>query len=1556
MARIGLAIAGGIIGGIIGGPMGAELGFSLGNLAGSILFPPKLPTNYGPRLNDKQVTSSASGEPIPFGYGGFRIAGNIIWSQQIQEITTTQSQSAKGGPSSSSVTYTYTATFAIAFCQGPATITRLWADSKLIYDTTSKTAVTLDTGIKDAGGVSHTVKYTPTVYSGTATQMPDPTIQSFLGAGLTPAYRDLVYAVFNDLPLADFGNRIPTIRAEISTGNVLSYVKDAYPANSLSANAWTFSLVDPINRIGYFIDSVGANIMAVDLAAVSSQPLSTWQANTVFSKGQQILDSNGNVQYVSFVAGDSKSGALAPTWATTDGVLTTDNHVTWIKIGVGPNAVTVLRKGAFTFKLSGWTLNGSINSGAPLSMCVDTSGYIWGQANLTNISTGATGFYPVKWDPNTFQAIAVFSQNWGGQLVNTMNSVKLNGRDYVYIVTAENFSPGSYLWKIDAKALTGNFGFWRTQPEFTAGSFIGYPTIDPATGICYLIEFQNLATPLFWYISKIDLKNAPVNGRWQSTVFTFNAAGSASWGVGSGSWFDSTDNTLIVYNGWGPGGSYGNNHVLWKIDPVSGNIITNTSLSGNAFGSLLGLVYLSQAYTGRVPSDNILKLFAADNKSIAYYSTADLSLQNTVALVNWEPNLGTGTETVIDGFAYDDATESALMTPGSYQPIPLRFYFNRQAVQSQTLDTIVSDILQRCGVVVSNIDVSALSGINCKGYCVTRTSDAKAAVQPLALAYFFDLVETGFKIKAVLRGQSASVNIPETDLGLSDDKFKLVETIAQQQDIPKTVSVEYQDPALNYQQGKQLRYRHSRVKKTKNQDIIMLPITLNGDDAAQIADKYLTMLWAERNMYDFKLWGYKYLTIDPTDVVQFTYNGLPFQARIVKTTIGQNKILEISGVSEDARNYLSTLTGASTQGFDTGSLKIAGATLLFILDTPLLQDIDANGTNTGFYYLMSSPTLGSWPGGALYQSTDGGNTFGQIDSDFTEAVYGVVPVSIADAAFSNGVLHPFSWDTITTINVRLAQGTLSSTTELAVLNGANAFILGNEVMQFQNATLNSDGTYTLSKLLRGVRGTEYACHYHKAGETFILLNASTRRIQQSSAVIGLLRYYKAVTLGQSQSSASVIQDALQGNDLKPYAPAQFTGSYDGGNNINTSWVRRTRVGGAWLGGTPTVPMSEQSESYDLDVMWLNNNGQKRQHYTSTPASGLVQTFFDPIGNTYYLQIAPFTMTWDDGTVASYLGRRINVSSSSSTGPRFVSVFDQFRQGDAGGAAGIVYSVQDTSFTGNPRPDQAGANLVNNYLIGVIPAFVQGAPLTFYISGGGGDAAVRTYSGLNTPTVSYTSSQQTADWGRLSNSFGAPGFVRMRVYQNSATVGRGFGTDNPSVGKGGPAVSGGSDATSILGVPITGTPADGDILQYNSVAGAWQIVGPLLKSQTITKTTASLANGSAESGSISVACKSFILIMSSADRSARIQLYDTAANQSADSGRPANFPPDALTQNGIMADHLLTAGGAETYNCSPPLICTNHDTPRAQTIYYQVTNNSGSTSTVTVTLTIIPIEL
>lgn len=201
MATMVLQYAGSAIGGLLGGPVGMMIGRAAGALAGSLidsrLFGTQGRDAKGPRLDDLRVMSSSEGAPIPAMWGRARLSGQVIWATDFEEdITTTEQDSGgKGGDTGSEITeYSYFANFAVGLCQGEITsLGRVWADGK-----------DLDLS-----------RITWRLYTGSETQTPDSLIIAYQGAEDAPAYRGLAYVVFERLPLAKFGNRIPQLSFEI---------------------------------------------------------------------------------------------------------------------------------------------------------------------------------------------------------------------------------------------------------------------------------------------------------------------------------------------------------------------------------------------------------------------------------------------------------------------------------------------------------------------------------------------------------------------------------------------------------------------------------------------------------------------------------------------------------------------------------------------------------------------------------------------------------------------------------------------------------------------------------------------------------------------------------------------------------------------------------------------------------------------------------------------------------------------------------------------------------------------------------------------------------------------------------------------------------------------------------------------------------------------------------------------------------------------------------------------------------------------------------------------
>jgi hypothetical protein len=205
MTQLILSAAGTVAGAAGRAGVGTLLSRSLAATAASyaagaaerLLFGPRKRTVEGPRLDAFPLQSSTEGAPIARVFGRARIAGQLIWAANFKEtLSETTETSGKGGRLAASKTtvreYLYSLSFAVGLCEGPIDrVARVFADGKP-FDL---------------------AKYNVRIHRGGDDQTPDDVIAAIEGAA--PAYRGMAYAVFEDLPLKEFGNRIPQLHFEI---------------------------------------------------------------------------------------------------------------------------------------------------------------------------------------------------------------------------------------------------------------------------------------------------------------------------------------------------------------------------------------------------------------------------------------------------------------------------------------------------------------------------------------------------------------------------------------------------------------------------------------------------------------------------------------------------------------------------------------------------------------------------------------------------------------------------------------------------------------------------------------------------------------------------------------------------------------------------------------------------------------------------------------------------------------------------------------------------------------------------------------------------------------------------------------------------------------------------------------------------------------------------------------------------------------------------------------------------------------------------------------------
>ena len=218
MSNVGqaaLTIVGAGVGFAIGGIPGAQLGYLIGGAAGQAIFPTELPTVRGPKLDNLQVQVSTIGAPIPHLWGRFGAAGNVIWSSGLLPHTTKKKQGGKGAPSQTVESTTYTIDVAVGGPAGVmAGVRRIWADAPCIYDKRPQLEDESDEDFAKRLAATAQIDEILQFYPGTETQLPDPTIESYVGVGNALAYRGLAYIVLTGLDCEPYGKRLPNIVVE----------------------------------------------------------------------------------------------------------------------------------------------------------------------------------------------------------------------------------------------------------------------------------------------------------------------------------------------------------------------------------------------------------------------------------------------------------------------------------------------------------------------------------------------------------------------------------------------------------------------------------------------------------------------------------------------------------------------------------------------------------------------------------------------------------------------------------------------------------------------------------------------------------------------------------------------------------------------------------------------------------------------------------------------------------------------------------------------------------------------------------------------------------------------------------------------------------------------------------------------------------------------------------------------------------------------------------------------------------------------------------------------
>jgi hypothetical protein len=501
------------------------------------------------------------------------------------------------------------------------------------------------------------------------------------------------------------------------------------------------------------------------------------------------------------------------------------------------------------------------------------------------------------------------------------------------------------------------------------------------------------------------------------------------------------------------------------------------------------------------------------------------------------------------------------------------YYIDRVASDGVTLETVVDDVADWCGV---DVDASALDQV-VQGYSVTQGT-GKDMIAPLLDIHDVDPRPHDFTIQFLKRGATASLTLATADFVREGDEARYTVEIAQDTDLPRRITLNFADIGKDQQTNTVISQRPLDAADTVRE--LTLDLTTYSTDPAEaqkLTDRYFRRQWVGRETVSMGLTAQN-LALEPGDVRTLELDGVTRTARCTKVVLSAGALRATWERDFPGLATLGTGTGAPMEGRDPEIIYIPSPSKGFVLDIPLITDADNNANPLLYYGAGKYLTTASWPGAAIYEGDLDGEDYtdwNAVDSS-QGATWGYALGVLADA-------NPWLWDRGSTVNVDVKGGALSSVTEAEIDADPtlNMAYLGGELLNFTTAFLEADGTYTLSGFKRGRRGTEGWCSTHAAGDEFVMVDYLLNEGIGLSEV-GESENFKVATLGRDPAGSTPIEFTFAGNSLRPYAPIVRSVTSDPStDDITIEFDRRTRVGGSWNGSL--IPLSEASEAYELDV-------------------------------------------------------------------------------------------------------------------------------------------------------------------------------------------------------------------------------------------------------------------------------------------------------------------------------------------------------------------------------------
>lgn len=1223
MATVVFQAAGAAIGSIFG-PVGTMLGRAVGALAGNALDKALLggTTITGSRLATARIGGASEGSALTRLYGTARIGGSLIWATRFEEEITTERSGSKSSGTKTK-TYNYYANIALALCEGPvAGLRRVWAD----------------------GEEMDLTEVDMRFYPGSETQSVDPLIAAKQGGNNAPAYRGTAYVVFEKLPLDDYGNRIPVLQFEVMrvVGDLESQIRavtiipgateHGYATTAITeddgdgesqilnrntlvaATDWEASLNElqalcpNLSSAALVVSWFGTDLRAdyckvvpgVEVAARSGESRSWSVSGITRSNAHLISTSNGGPAYggtpsdasVVEAIKDLKSrnikvylypflmmdipggnGLTDPYGGSEQAAYPWRGRIT---CSPAPNRSGSLDKSAqitamaATFMGSAKASDFAVSGNTVTYLGADT-GYrrlVLHYALLAKAAGGVDGFIlgseligltTLRDSQNGFPFVSALVQLASDVRAILGSSTKLTyGADWSeYFGYHPSDGSGDVFFHLDplwASSAIDAVGIDNYMPlsdwndaDFTAANPDRFTIADDVSALQSQIS---AGEGYDWYYQSLeDRKNrtrSSITDGLANKPWVFRYKDIQGW------WENAHYNRingaeLSTPTAWVPKAK-----PIWFTE-LGAAAVERAGNQPNVFPDPKSSENALPYFSSGMRSDAMQRRFL--NAHLDYWqgSKAPSGMVDADHIFVW-----TWDSRPFPAFPYD----TDLFADGSNWRTG---HWLNGRLGCGTVAEVIAAILDDCGF--ADYDVSAVTG-DLSGYVQGDVSSARDLIEPLTEAFLIDVIEDGTVLRFRSRNAASLVATPASVLIDNEDDPLWSETRGDSTDYAGQAVLTVYDPGNDYQEVS-LRSRHVVGSSAK-----LLSTNLPG-----VMDEALGLALVETRLRDHRIsrrsvkFGLSptQLALQPGDVMELP--GGP-SGRFLIT-----KIEESDGLSLELREMVppvsAKVTVATTAKVQSSRASDAFAPLVRLMDLPRYTDGDV-GT-----FARAAVYAKPWRKIVLSSSAETENyaTRTVLEAPAT--------LGTLTSALQTGISGRF--DTSQTLNITLSNGSFSSASKLAVLNGDNRLALKAdnglwEVIGFTTAQEVASGQWQLSGLLRGLYGTEDAMQAGASvGAEAVLLTSAVAALDLTSTEIGLTLNWIAEAAGTSFAASGPLSFAGGLRAETPLSPVHLRASRAASGDIAFTWVRRARTDADnW---TPAdIPLDEESESYQLDIL------------------------------------------------------------------------------------------------------------------------------------------------------------------------------------------------------------------------------------------------------------------------------------------------------------------------------------------------------------------------------------